>query len=143
MDVRQLGQPTELRLPRFDGAVLDGWLGDMVEDEGLRREMLRQADRGLELPGVDQDIEGQPKALELGDPALEILAEHEAVVGLFLHDVADADELRVNGEARKIGFDAVGAQVDPADDTFYDGMLVRKTEEPVRFADHLTGLHGN
>ena len=81
----------------------------MIEDEGLLREILRQTDGGLELLRVDQDVVGQTEGGQLRDAALEILAEHEVVVGLFLDDVPDADELRVRGETGEVFLDAIRA----------------------------------
>ena len=54
--------------------------------------------------------------------------------------MTDADEFRVRGEAGEVGFDAIGAQVDPADNALHVRMLVRETEEPVGLTDDLTGL---
>ena len=100
-------------------------LGDVIEDEGLLWEVFRQADGRLELLRINQDIVSQSMGMELRDPALEILPQHEVVVRLFLDDMTDTDELRVGGEAREVDFDAIGAQVDPADDTLHVGVLIR------------------
>ena len=115
----------------------------MIEDERLGGEILGEAEGRLELLRVDEDVVGQAVGGELRDAALEILPEHEVIVGLFLDDVADPDEFRVRGETGEVGLDAVGAQVDPADDAFYVGVLIGEAEEPVGFPDHLTGLDGD
>lgn len=62
---------------------------------------------------------------KLRDATLEILAEHEVHVGLFLDDMTDANEFRVRGKAGDIFLDAVRAKVDPADDTLHVGVLIR------------------
>ena len=143
MDVREFRQPTELRLPGLEGAVLDVRLRDMIEDEGLEREVLREPDRGLELLRVDEDIVDQGVRLELRDAALEILPEHEVIFGLLLDDMTDADEFRMRGEAREVFLDAVRAKVDPTDDALHVGVFIREPEEPIGFANHLTGLDGD
>ena len=46
----------------------------MIQDEGLRGEILREAKRGRELLRVDEDIVSQAKGGQLRDPALEFPA---------------------------------------------------------------------
>ena len=48
MDIRELCEATKLRLPGLEGAVLDMGLGEVIEDEGLEREVLRESDGSLE-----------------------------------------------------------------------------------------------
>jgi hypothetical protein len=57
--------------------------------------------------------------------------------------MTDTDEFRVRGQASEVGLNAVGAKVDPADDAFHVGVFIREPEEPVGFADDLTGLDGD
>ena len=78
------------------------------------REGARQLDRGGELSRVDEDVVGEVERCEGGDAALEVGAEHEAVVGLVLHDVADAAQLPVRGEAARADRSTSGARGRPS-----------------------------
>ena len=65
----------------------------------------------------------------------------EKVVRLRLHDVADADELRMRGDALELRVDVVRLQIDPADDAGDERMRVGQREQPARFLERLPRLH--
>ena len=69
--------------------------------------------------------------------------QHEAIVGLRLHDVAHAEELRVADESLQLLGGVIGLQIDPANDARDERMRVGQLEQPSRFFERLARLHGH
>ena len=67
----------------------------MIQDEWLIRKALNQLDRCGELPRIDEQIVGQIEFLQTADSLDESSADEEAVIGLILGDVTNADEFRM------------------------------------------------
>ncbi len=139
-DVGERGEGAQAGRPGIDSVVADVGLGDVIEDEALVRESARELERGGELARVDEDVVGEIERGEGGDAALEVGAEHEVVVGLVLHDVADAAEFLVHGEASELVADVDRAEVDPADHAADEVVLRRELEQPLRLGDVLLRL---
>ena len=84
----------------------------MVQHKGLVREAGHHLTGHGQVPGKDEDVVGQVELGQGGDPAQEIVAEHELVVGLVLDDVAHAAELGMGAKALQLR-PQVGAHTGP------------------------------
>ncbi len=93
------------------------------------------------LAGEDQDVVGEVAPAEPVNAAQKVVLEHERVIRLILHDVADADELRVVAENLQLFVNHRATQVHPADDAADDRVPIRKLEQPLRLLESLAGLH--
>jgi len=61
----------------------------------LVREALHKLGGYRKMLRVYQDVVGQTELLKRGNAAQEVGLHQEAIVGLTLHDVAEADEFRI------------------------------------------------
>src|SRR5205085_5050996 len=110
-------------------AAADVRLAEMVKDEALPRKCARESHGGGQLARVHQDVVRQIEAFEPFDPGEKRRAVEKAI-GLSLHDVPHACEARAAGEPLEIRLDALGLQVDPADDPGNEWIAICKVEEP-------------
>ena len=85
----------QIARPGIDRAGADVRLRQMIQYERLAVELRHEIGRDREMPRVDQDVVRQAEVAESRDPAAEVGAKQEAIVGLGLHDVTNADELRM------------------------------------------------
>ena len=92
---------------------------------------------------VDQDVVGETEVAQGGHAAQELRPQQEAVVGLGLHDVAQAHELGrpANGSswARRSGACRSTQPTTPRDERVPIGQL----EQPARLLQGLARLHGH
>lgn len=126
----------------FDATVAGFRFGDVVEDDGEVWLAVDELDGDGELALEDEQIVGQVVGGELGEAAVEIIAE-EVFVRLFLEDVADGFEFRKRGEAFEIGADVFIDKGNPADDGLDAVGLVGEGEEEIGLGDDLAGLDGD
>ena len=64
---------------------------------------------------IDQQVVRQTKRFELRDAAAEPRAQEKPIVGLALHDVADAHQLWMRGESIELGPHVGRLQIEPPD----------------------------
>ena len=95
IDVGRLRQLPHLRGPGFAFALLDVGLGNVVKDDGHCREVVQQAESGVQLVGFDQQIVGQPGFMQRSQPAHDLGLQHPIGVRLILDDVTNTLELFV------------------------------------------------
>ena len=118
-------------------------LRQVIEHEALPAEPRDELGRGGQVSRVNQEVVGEAATLEQRDAATKSRPQHEAIVGLVLHDMADADELRMRGESRQLLCGVVRLQIDPANDSRDKGVRIRQLEQPLGFAECLAGLNGD
>ena len=89
----------------------------MIEDERLLGKPADELRRGRKLLRIEEKVVGEAERRELSDTVEKRFTEEEPRVGLVLHDMPDADELRMLRHLPELIDNVRAPQVDPADDT--------------------------
>ena len=74
----------------------------MVEHKRLLRQQAGQLDRCRQLLGVEEQVVGEPKLVEVLETANKRLAQQKPRVGLVLNNMPHARKFFVRGERRQI-----------------------------------------
>ncbi len=90
MHVGKAGQAMDASRPRIDFTATDRRLGHVIEHEALPREACDKLGRYRKMFGVNQNVIGQIELFESGNASQKIWLQKEAIVGLALHDMANA-----------------------------------------------------
>src|SRR5690606_37320114 len=94
------------------------------------RELPSECRRMSQVLHVEQKIEGHVVPFQDRQPSHNIGTDDEVIVGLVLRYVPDADELGVLLELDKLSF-AIGAgEINPADDSCDEVILVGEGQSP-------------
>lgn len=115
----------------------------MVEDEALVGEACGELGGDGEMAGINKDVVGKIEFGESGNAAEKVGMEEEAVVGLALDNVADADEMRIESELGEIVAERGRAEIDPANDAGDERESRGEFEQPKGFLNGLASLNGN
>jgi hypothetical protein len=113
----------------------------VVEHQRLRGVGGDELDDPRQVARVDEDLVDELVPRERAHAAAEVRALEEALVGLVLHDVAQALEPRLAREARELALDLGRAQVRPADDAHHERVRAREAEQELRLGAARAGLH--
>jgi hypothetical protein len=113
----------------------------VIEHERLRLEARDELGSHRQMMVINQDVVAETELLQHRDAAAEGRPEQKPIVGLALHDVANADELRMRCHLFELRTHGVALQIDPADDTGNRGMRLRQRQQKPRFLERLPRLH--
>src|ERR1017187_6303825 len=127
--------------PGIDVGTLERRLGKMSEDKALEREPLSKLGGYWKMLGVNQNVVSQIEFFEDGNTAQEIGLQQEAIVGLALHNVADADQFRISSDDVQLRPDVWRAQVGPSDHAENPWRALGQLEQPSGFFQRLARLN--
>ncbi len=115
----------------------------MIEHKTLPRESLNKFCRDRKMFCVDQDVVGEVEFLQQCDASKKIRPQEKAIVSFRLHDVANANKLRISGENAKLRAHIRRTQIDPPNHSNYLRRPVRQPEEPSSLFQRLSRLNGD
>src|SRR5580704_16436666 len=92
---------------------------------------------------INQNIVSEVEFFEQRYAPKEIRLQEEAVIGLALNDVANADELWIFRERFELGAQIRLAQINPADYTQDKSCTLCQFEQPMSFVERLPRLNGD
>ena len=115
----------------------------MVDDESLLREFRDKIHGSGQLFRINQNVIREAEFFEARDPSHELLADQKPIVGLRLHDMAEAAQFLESGEETQPFSNQWGAQVNPANDSRDLRIAVREIQKKFRFFLRLLRLHGD
>ena len=141
--VRKFREPSQSALPVADLSRSNLRLRQVIEDEPIPVETGRRLCRRIEVLRINQDVVGEVEIAEQRNAPAERRPEHEPIVGLRLHDVPNANELRMARKPFQLGPDIVRLEIDPPDDAGDKGIRVGQIEQPPVSPERLPCLHSH
>ena len=87
-------------------------------------ELLHDLNGDGNMARIKQQVVAQVVLFQRRQAAQKVAAEHEAVVGFVVHDVAYAGQARARGEARQLRLDIIRAHIHPTDNATHKVVFV-------------------
>src|SRR6266481_706963 len=143
IDVWTLRNGSHLHSPRRTAAGLNLRLRRVVDDESLLREFRDKIHGSGQLFRINQNVIREAEFFEARDPSHELLADQKPIVGLRLHDMAEAAQFLEAGEETQPFSNQWGAEVNPTNDSRDLRIAVREIQKKFRFFLRLLRLYGD
>src|SRR5271166_5234371 len=115
----------------------------MIENKALAREAPYELGGYRKVFAVNQDVVGKIELFQRGYAAQKIRLQQESIVGLTLHDVANADQPRLSSQDLQLRPNVRRPQINPADHPENPRRILSQLYEPVSFFQRLSGLDRN
>src|SRR5579885_3208399 len=115
--VRAAGKLAEVLPPGREFSRAYVWFCQMVQNKWLIGVKVHKLRRDRQVTGIDQNVVDKISVFEQADSAIEIIAQHVAIVGFILKDVPQTAQLWMGTEIFKLGREVRAAEGCPADYT--------------------------